>query len=73
MAAGGVVERSGERVAIKKISPFHHTLTCLRTLREVKILKALRHDNLVGLIAIVPPPPLALFSDVYLVQVRTPT
>ena len=30
---------SGRKVAIKKILPFDHTLFCLRTLRELKLLK----------------------------------
>jgi len=30
---------SGRQVAIKKVLPFEHTLFCLRTLRELKLLK----------------------------------
>jgi serine/threonine protein kinase len=30
---------TGREVAIKKILPFEHTLFCLRTLRELKLLK----------------------------------
>lgn len=30
---------TGQHVAIKKILPFEHTLFCLRTLRELKLLK----------------------------------
>ncbi len=30
---------TGRQVAIKKILPFDHTLFCLRTLRELKLLK----------------------------------
>lgn len=30
---------SGTHVAIKKVLPFDHTLFCLRTLRELKLLK----------------------------------
>ena len=29
---------SGRQVAIKKVLPFEHTLFCLRTLRELKLL-----------------------------------
>ncbi|KAG6868540.1 hypothetical protein C0993_001428 [Termitomyces sp. T159_Od127] len=32
---------SGRKVAIKKISPFDHSMFCLRTLRELKLLKFL--------------------------------
>ena len=30
---------SGRQVAIKKVRPFEHTLFCLRTLRELKLLR----------------------------------
>lgn len=33
------------RVAIKKISPFEHQTYCQRTLREIKILNRLKHEN----------------------------
>jgi mitogen-activated protein kinase 1/3 len=32
---------SGRKVAIKKIAPFEHAMFCLRTLRELKLLKFL--------------------------------
>jgi serine/threonine protein kinase len=32
-------------VAIKKISPFLSTITCQRTLREIRILQRLKHEN----------------------------
>ena len=32
---------SGQKVAIKKITPFDHSMFCLRTLRELKLLKFL--------------------------------
>ena len=32
-------------VEIKKISPFLSTTTCQRTLREVRILQRLKHEN----------------------------
>lgn len=51
---------SGRKVAIKKIAPFDHSMFCLRTLRELKLLKFLSEagvsenvgpiiQNLVGL------------------------
>ena len=61
---------TGERVAIKKISPFSNSMTCKRTLREIKILKALKHDNIIGIRTVVRPPSLRQMTDVYLVQVR---
>ena len=36
---------TGSKVAIKKISPFEHQTYCQRTLREIKILKKLKHEN----------------------------
>jgi hypothetical protein len=30
---------SGQKVAIKKITPFDHSMFCLRTLREMKLLR----------------------------------
>ena len=32
-------------VAIKKISPFLSKTTCQRTLREIRILQRLKHEN----------------------------
>lgn len=40
---------TSERVAIKKISPFEHQTYCQRTLREVKILTRLKHENIIDL------------------------
>lgn len=36
---------TGQRVAIKKISPFEHQTYCQRTLREIKILRRFKHEN----------------------------
>ena len=38
-----------EKVAIKKICPFEHQTYCQRTLREVKILTRLKHENIIEL------------------------
>ena len=38
-------KKSGDRVAIKKISPFEHQTYCQRTLREIKILLRFNHEN----------------------------
>ena len=37
--AAAIHKPSGREVAIKKVLPFEHTLFCLRTLRELKLLK----------------------------------
>ena len=47
---------SGQKVAIKKITPFDHSMFCLRTLREMKLLRYFNHEN-VPLLAL---PPLSL-------------
>lgn len=36
---------SGQKVAIKKITPFHHSRFGLRTLREIKFLRYFNHAN----------------------------
>ena len=36
---------SGQKVAIKKITPFDHSMFCLRTLREIKLLRYFNHEN----------------------------
>ena len=40
---------SGQKVAIKKVTPFEHQTFCQRTLREVKILTRLQHENIIDL------------------------
>ena len=61
--AAALHKPTGRQVAIKKILPFDHTLFCLRTLRELKLLKFfsetclnenVRHHH--------PSPPLSLCS-----------
>ena len=42
-----------QKVAIKKMSPFEHQTYCQRTLREVKILTRLKHENIIELLDIV--------------------
>lgn len=47
-------KQSGQKVAIKKITPFDHSMFCLRTLREMKLLRYFNHEN-VSLRTRVPP------------------
>ena len=49
----GIDKATGEKVAIKKMSPFEHQTYCQRTLREVKILTRLKHENIIELLDIV--------------------
>lgn len=63
---------SGRKVAIKKIAPFDHSMFCLRTLRELKLLKFLSEagvsENIISILDIVKPPSLEAFKEVYLIQ-----
>lgn len=47
---------TGEKVAIKKIgNAFDNLIDAKRLLREIKLLRALRHENIVGLLDILLP------------------
>jgi len=61
---------SGKTVAIKKIpKAFEDTIDCKRLLREIKILRHFRHDNVLGLVDILPPVGgMADWKDVYIVS-----
>jgi serine/threonine protein kinase len=57
-------------VAIKKIfDPFHDRTDCKRLLREIRLLRVLRHPNVLHLLDILPPTSLrcSVWKDVYLV------
>lgn len=60
------------RVAIKKVLPFEHTLFCLRTLREVKLLKYFSEScvngNIVSILDIIKPDSLDAFKEMYFIQ-----
>ncbi|CAE6433160.1 hypothetical protein ACGC1H_001548 [Rhizoctonia solani] len=63
---------TGRKVAIKKIAPFDHAMFCLRTLRELKLLKFLSEagvsENIISILDIIKPPSLEAFKEVYLIQ-----
>ncbi|KAG9019344.1 MAP kinase Pmk1 [Tulasnella sp. 427] len=70
---------SGRRVAIKKIAPFEHSMFCLRTLRELKLLKFLSEAGvcenvlsvaiqIISILDIIKPPTIEQFKEVYLIQ-----
>ncbi|KAI9508799.1 CMGC/MAPK protein kinase [Russula earlei] len=48
---------SGRQVAIKKVLPFEHTLFCLRTLRELKLLRFFSETCVNENASFLPPPP----------------
>ena len=60
--------RTGQRVAIKKISKVFDILAVAkRTYRELKILHHLRHDNIISILDVMQPPQDEAFDDVYVV------
>ena len=59
---------SQRKVAIKRITPFDHSMFCLRTLREIRLLRHFRHENIISILDILRPPSLEDFKEVYLVQ-----
>ncbi|KAF7794908.1 hypothetical protein EIP86_006051 [Pleurotus ostreatoroseus] len=63
---------SGRKVAIKKIAPFDHSMFCLRTLRELKLLKFLSEagvsENIISILDIIKPRSIDEFKEVYLIQ-----
>ena len=59
---------SGEKVAIKKITnAFENVTDSRRTLREITLLRYLKHENIIAVRDILRPPSRDLFHDVYLV------
>ena len=60
---------SGQKVAIKKITPFDHSMFCLRTLREMKLLRYFNHENIISILDIQKPRNFESFAEVYLIQV----
>ena len=61
--------RTGQRVAIKKIPRvFEVIVIAKRTYRELKILRHLRHENIISILDVMrPPEDPSLFQDVYVV------
>jgi serine/threonine protein kinase len=55
-------------VAIKKIEKaFEHKIFALRTLRELKIMRLLNHDNVLSVKTILNPTSLETFDQIYVV------
>ena len=59
---------SGHKVAIKRVMPFDHTLHCLRTLREIKLLRHFQHENIISILDVPQPLSYDSFREVYLVE-----
>lgn len=45
---------------------------CLRTLREIKLLRWFNHENIISILDIIRPTSLDSFTEVYLIQVSHP-
>uniref|UniRef100_A0A7N0TDA6 Mitogen-activated protein kinase n=1 Tax=Kalanchoe fedtschenkoi TaxID=63787 RepID=A0A7N0TDA6_KALFE len=59
---------TGEEVAIKKIgNAFDNRIDAKRTLREIKLLRHMDHDNVIKIKDIIRPPEKENFNDVYIV------
>nr|CAB3477744.1 unnamed protein product [Digitaria exilis] len=68
VVAAAVDTRTGERVAIKKINDvFEHISDATRILREIKLLRLLRHPDIVQIKHIMLPPSRREFRDIYIV------
>lgn len=68
-ASSALHKPSGQKVAIKKITPFDHSMFCLRTLREMKLLRYFNHENIISILDIQRPRNYENFFEVYLIQV----
>lgn len=69
MYSSAMHKPSGQKVAIKKITPFDHSMFCLRTLREMKLLRYFNHENIISILDIQKPRNYETFTEVYLIQV----
>jgi mitogen-activated protein kinase 1/3 len=56
---------TGQKVAIKKISPFGYSMFCLRTMRELVSLRHFHHENTVSILGVQKPRSYEDFQDVY--------
>uniref|UniRef100_A0A8C8CCK6 mitogen-activated protein kinase n=1 Tax=Oncorhynchus tshawytscha TaxID=74940 RepID=A0A8C8CCK6_ONCTS len=61
--------KSGQKMAVKKLSrPFQSIIHAKRTYRELRLLKHMKHENVIGLLDVfTPATSLEEFNDVYLV------
>ncbi|KAE8664254.1 Mitogen-activated protein kinase 7 [Hibiscus syriacus] len=68
VVCSSINRETNEKVAIKKISNvFGNRIDALRTLRELKLLRHIRHENVIDLKDIMMPASRTSFKDVYLV------
>ncbi|XP_073048497.1 mitogen-activated protein kinase 9-like [Primulina eburnea] len=68
IVASAVDTYSGEKVAIKKINDvFEHVSDATRILREIKLLRLLRHPDIVVIKHVMLPPSRREFQDIYVI------
>nr|GEY27813.1 mitogen-activated protein kinase 7 [Tanacetum cinerariifolium] len=68
VVCSSINRETNEKVAIKKINNvFGNTIDAVRTLRELKLLRHIRHENVIGLKDVMFPIYRNSFKDVYLV------
>ncbi|KAK8692671.1 hypothetical protein V6N13_070278 [Hibiscus sabdariffa] len=68
VVASAIDNHTGEKVAIKKINDvFEHVSDATRILREIKLLRLLRHPDIVEIKHIMLPPSRREFRDIYVV------
>ncbi|CAA0812141.1 Mitogen-activated protein kinase 4 [Striga hermonthica] len=68
LVCAAVNKETNEEVAIKKIgNAFDNRIDAKRTLREIKLLRHLDHENVIAIKDIVRPPKREAFIDVYIV------
>lgn len=64
-----LAEDGNEMVAIKKIhNAFEHAVYTKRTLREIRLLRLLQHENVIGIKTILPPLHRDGFRDLYVIS-----
>ncbi|KAG1467804.1 hypothetical protein G6F56_004207 [Rhizopus delemar] len=64
VVCSAVHKPTGQTVAIKRILPFDHAMFCLRTLREIKLLKYFNHENIISILDIMKPRSIEDFTEV---------
>ncbi|GAB4856273.1 Mitogen-activated protein kinase, variant 2 [Ancistrocladus abbreviatus] len=68
VVCSSINKETNEKVAIKKINnAFENRIDAMRTLRELKLLRHLRHENVIALKDVMLPVDRKNFKDVYLV------
>ncbi|KAH7513082.1 hypothetical protein FEM48_Zijuj12G0158700 [Ziziphus jujuba var. spinosa] len=68
IVCAAVNSETGQEVAIKKIgNAFDNRIDAKRTLREIKLLRHMEHENIISIKDIIRPPEKENFNDVYIV------